>query len=210
MGETLLLNQKARWGWMAVVLILLCCFGWNLGSGFQPLLILTVDANKNEQASLYVDYGNGLEFVPSLISYYHSQTTPTEMIFPLDSEISQKIRFDPVSYTEEEVVSIQVFEIALRVAPFSDSIMIPLSCLSPVNGVKRFSHEGFLDLSISKDTLDPQMELRMPAGLQEQRKHALALSRLKVIGTLSLALFFGLMLYFLTEHFIFHSRSFTP
>jgi len=174
-------RPRFRWkaGLIALATILTLTSSWNHWSQSVPQLILTVDAGakmsteENDQADIYVDRGdgNGLTIVPSRLNYYHSQQTPTRMIFELgDLDNISFTRFDPILLTGNEPFRVHIKKLEFKIAAYTRPLTLPPSSLVPIKDVqKTVDSEGDgMWLNIEAHTLDPQMQLILPISILDQ------------------------------------------
>lgn len=188
------------------VLILLFTFlaiggsAWTRWSGFEPLLIMEVEAEQDEAAMLYIqrEGETTLASVPSLMNYYKSQQSPTKMVFELeDPESIRMIRFDPVLSTDSNAFTGRIVSIQLKPAVYARPLSIPFSALIPVVGVNKSIVDDGINLQIDAYTLDPQMELRFSSSILQTiaRKRVLSLYGTSAIALTSIAcaLFIAIM-----------------
>ena len=189
--------------WKGILLVVICSLtlgsAWNRISDFEPQFILTVDSDTQEPASLYIARTDQTELdtVPSLLSYYKSQQTPTRMIFPLaDPDTIRFIRFDPVLFTNELEVNIEILKLELKPAPFTPSLPVPFSALIPLSGVEKTLDKGSILLHIDAHVTDPQMQLILPGTFLDAIAQANRISKLRVYGLAATSILLALLLYF--------------
>ena len=151
-----------------IVLLGLSWVFWNRTEKFETQIIFEVESESSDYAALYADHGKGLKSCESLINQYQSHDNPTRMYFPCELRSVKYLRFDPVIATEGASVSITLHRIAVQTAPWAQPVDIPLANLRNLRGVRKTQPpNGAVKLEIPAQTLDPQMELKLPENLQK-------------------------------------------